>query len=587
PTMYIGSVEENEEDVRVITDGIIISKKKVISIGFYKLLNEIVDNAFDEAKRQDGKMPMISVDFDSKTNRVTVTDTGGGFINASKINTSKINTTKMTNVETALTMLRAGSNFKNNEIDETILGTNGVGASIVNMLSNEFEVTTINDSEVYYQKWVDFKTVTKDIRKKTPKDKCGTTISFIPLTSMFKNCKWDFEYIEAQMIFREFIKSQEPITQNLKFVVTWDGVTMDLNKPFLPKESFVLNSKIGTLHIWKAASDDYFKQTSFVNTALCTGPHQTILQEFMGELFDYKGSWLFWCSAMIINIPPKFVRFGDQNKTKLASGRWEIQPILEKHFLSNFAKEFKKTSLYKEIQQLVDERKKTDDSRELKKQLRNVKKRVVSDKYFPPSERKGTLFIVEGGSAMGSLLQERNAKTDGVYALKGKIKNARSARDLTSNFEIVELMHILDIKPGEDKNCSYDKIYIATDWDPDGVGHIASLVMNLFFKWFPNVIDQNRLFLMSTPLVSVDVNKERKYFYSTKEFGEYAESKIEKYNNVRYLKGLGSLALEDWEIIMKYRDAWRVYADRSAAKYLWVAFDSKSLYRKRWLEGTF
>lgn len=583
PTMYIGSVEEVEDDIRVIKDNAILLEKKLISVGFYKLLNEIVDNAFDEAKRNVGTPNLeITVSFDSKTNKVIVTDNGGGFLNASKINVK----TGVSNVETALSNLRAGSNFKNDNIDESIIGTNGVGASIVNMLSDEFEVLTVNDHEVYHQKWVDFKTVHKEVRKKTSKDARGTMIAFTPLTSMFKKCKWDYDFIESQMIFREYMKTQDPLTSKLKFTVFWDGTKIDLTKPFIPKDSFAIETKIGTIHLWKV-QDNYFKQTSFVNTALCTGVHQNILQDLLNELFDYKWSWWYWCSAMTLNLPPKHVRFGDQNKTKLASGRWEIQPYFEKHFLQQIRKEFVKSNVYKEIKQMVDDEKKRDEGKELKRQLRSVKKRVVSDKYFPSSERKGTLFIVEGGSAMGSLLQERNSKSDAVYALKGKIKNARNAKDLTTNVEIVELMHILNIRPGDDKNCSFDKIYIATDWDPDGVGHIASLLMNLFSKWFPNVIEQNRLHLLSTPLVSVDVNKERKYFYSTKEFGEYVESKIEKYSNVRYLKGLGSLSLEDWTLIMKYRDGWRIYNDRAAKKYLWVAFDSSSKYRKRWLEGTF
>jgi len=583
PTMYIGAVDEIEEEIRVIRDNCIFMEKKLISTGFYKLMNEIIDNAFDEAKRMNNKMQSIKIEFETATNKVTVTDTGGGFLNASEKNKK----TKMTNVETALSNLRAGSNFENDDIDESIIGTNGVGASIVNMLSDEFEVLTINDKEVYHQKWVDFKVTEKEIRPKKRSDKSGTTISFIPRKKTFGKCKWDYNYVEAQMIFKEFMKSQDPLIEDLKFTVLWDGVPMNLTKQFIPKDSYTITSKIGSLHIWRV-QDDYFKLTSFVNLALCSGPHQSVLTDFMNELFDYKWSWWYWCSAMVINIPPKFVRFADQNKTKLATGRWEIQPILEKHFLDKMKKEFQKSPVYVEIRKMVDEEKKRDDSKQLKRQLRSVKKKIVTDKYFPPSERKGTLFIVEGGSAKGSLLQKRNSKTDGVYALKGKIKNARNIRDLTSNVEIVELMHILGVKPnGEDKNCVYDRIYIATDWDPDGVGHIASLLMNLFSKWFPNVIEQNKLFLLSTPLVSVDVGSERRYFYSTAEFATYTEARAEKYNNVRYLKGLGSLAIRDWEMIMKYRDGWRVYMDRSAKKYLWVAFDASSKYRKRWLEGTF
>jgi DNA gyrase/topoisomerase IV subunit B len=201
-------------------------------------------------------------------------------------------------------------------------------------------------------------------------------------------------------------------------------------------------------------------------------------------------------------------------------------------------------------------------------------------------------FIMENGivchnSAMGSLMQRRTPESDGVYRLKGKIKNAKSISDLTKNSEIIDLMNILGLEPKGSTKCNFDKIVIATDWDPDGIGHIASLLINLFYKWFKFIIEQDKLFILITPLVSVDVSKERKYFYSMKEYGEYCVSTTEKYTNVRYLKGLGSLAVQDWEVIMRKRDCYRIYADRAANKFLWMSFDGKSLHRKKWLEGVY
>lgn len=202
-------------------------------------------------------------------------------------------------------------------------------------------------------------------------------------------------------------------------------------------------------------------------------------------------------------------------------------------------------------------------------------------------------FVLANGaichnSALGGISQKRNPETDGIYRLKGKIKNARTIGDLSKNAEIVDLMNILGLDPnGTSVKCSYDKIMIATDWDPDGIGHIASLLINLFYKWFKFIIDQDKLFILITPLVSVEMGKERKYFYSMKEFGEFVKEGKEKYSGVRYLKGLGSLSTQDWEIIMRKRDSYRIYADRSASKLLWVAFDGKSSYRKKWLEGSY
>jgi len=579
--MYVGAVEPIEEDCRIIKDGVILSEKKMISTGFYKLLNEIVDNSFDEAKRNSSKKCDITVSFDSETNRVTVSDTGGGFLNASQINKK----TGKTNVETALSNLRAGSNFTNDNINATILGTNGVGASCVNMLSDEFKVLTVNDKEVYEQEWIDFKTKGAEVRKKKSTDQKGTTISFIPLKSIFKNCKWDYDYVVSQMIFREYVRKQDPLTEKVSFKMFWDGKEVDLSQNFIPDNAFSVSTKLGTVHIWKF-EEGMYRQTGFVNTSLCIGTHMNIFQDFMNELFDYKYSWLYWCCAMTLNFPPKFVKFDDQNKRKLVSGRWEIEPEMERHFLNQVKKELKKTDLYREIKKRIDEEKAKDDTKELKRQLRATKKRLISDKYFPPSDYKGCLFIVEGGSALGSALQKRDSKRDGAYALRGKIKNAKTPKDLASNREICELMNILNISPDDDKHCAFDKIYIATDWDPDGIGHIASLLTNLFAKWFPNVIDQDRLCILTTPLVSVDVAKERKYFYSLKDFGEYQSTTTDKYTNVRYLKGLGSLSLDDWEYIMKYKDGFRIYKDKSANKMLYIAFDAPSKYRKRWLEGT-
>ena len=146
PQMYVSSVEPSEEKIPIIRDGKIVSELRETSVGFYKLMNEVLDNAFDEAKRMKGTMKRIEIHFDSKTNTVKVVDTGGGFLNASAINSK----TGISNVASAMSMLRAGSNFKNQNTSENLIGTNGVGASVVNMLSDKFTVKTVNGTECYY-----------------------------------------------------------------------------------------------------------------------------------------------------------------------------------------------------------------------------------------------------------------------------------------------------------------------------------------------------------------------------------------------------------------------------------------------------
>ena len=577
PTMYIGSVERSEEKVQIVENKKLVEKTKVISVGFYKMLNEIVDNAFDEAKRMKGSMPKVIVKINSKTNEVTVTDTGGGFHNAEKENKK----TGASNVETAMSMLRAGSNFYNESSNDSLIGTNGVGAALVNMLSDKFSVHTVNSEVEFSVEWDKF--VKKDEKlKPVGRAKTGTTVTYVPRKDIFKGCTWDKEYLHTLFIFREFLKNQDPIISNLKIEFYFDDVLLDLNIPFLPDNAITLKGKLGMFVIW----DKYENATSasFINGAICTGIHQKIFTDWVNDIFEYNLAHHFYETLLILNMPPKLVRFGDQNKTKYAVGRWEIQQMLEKDFFKKLRPSIIKSEFYEIVKKKIDERNLKQDLNTLKaKKKANAKK--ISDKYFPPSSSKGTLFIVEGSSAMGSILQKRDPRVDAVYSLKGKIKNARSISDLSSNNEIIDLMNILNLEPRDGSKCAFSNVAIATDWDPDGIGHIASLVINLFYKWFPQVIEQNKLNILITPLVSAEVGNKRKYFYSMTEWTDFEKSGA-SFKNVRYLKGLGSLSIEDWQMVMAERKLFRIRQDRSAAKYIDIAFGNNAGKRKKWLEGS-
>ena len=577
PGMWVGSVEKSEEKVQIVEPGKLIEKSKIISVGFYKMLNEIVDNAFDEAKRMKGAMPKIIVKINSKTNEVTVIDTGGGFLNAEKPNSK----TGASNVETAMSMLRAGSNFYNENSEESLIGTNGVGAALVNMLSEKFSIVTCNNEIEYGIEWERF--IKKDEYKK-PRNKklpTGTSATYIPRKDIFKGCTWDKEYLHTMFIFREFLKKQDPVISNLIIEFYFDDQLLNLDIPFIPEDAVVIQTKIGMITLWKGYEGS--ASASFINGALCTGPHQRIFTEWINELFSYQYAHHFYQSFIILNFPPKLVKFGDQNKTKYAAGRWEIYPILEKEFKKKIDRTIPRTQFFDDVKKIIEERTAQQHLNNIKSKKKAAAKKI-SDKYFPPSQSKGTLFIVEGSSAMGSILQKRDPRIDAVYSLKGKIKNARNLSDLGSNNEIIDLMNILNLEPRDGSKCSFANIAISTDWDPDGIGHIASLVINLFYKWFPQVIEQGRLHILITPLVSAEVKNKRQYFYSLHEWAEFEKSGT-AYKNVRYLKGLGSLSIEDWEKVMGERKMFKIRVDRSAAKYIDIAFGNSADKRKKWLEG--
>jgi DNA gyrase/topoisomerase IV subunit B len=570
PTMYVGSVKKSEETLPIIGDGFIKAVNKEHSIGMYKLFDEVFANSVDEAKRMSTPMKTIIVEIDSKDNMVSITDTGDGFTNGSTINKKS----KMSNIETAVSMLRAGSNFDNDNISESIVGTNGMGVSLVNALSNVFEIETTNSKEKYLQTWKSFQS-SKPIIEPRGKSKTGTRVSFIPNESVFDKSKWDYATIRSYLCLKKRVLETEEKTANLKIEFIWNGKQESISSELKPDWS--AKTRIGEILIWEKRPDA--GTFSFVNSALCTGIHQKIVQDKINiQLEDTLGHH-FYDTLIIFNLQPSIVRFGDQNKTKFVSKREEVEPTIVRNFESSFVKFFK-SDVYKKIKKAVDDRKKDTELKKIRKEKKSIKIKN-SKKYFPPTaSRAENLFIVEGLSAMGSILQKRDPAKDGVYALKGKIKNARSLSDLSENKEILELMQILNLDPeGKSPTCPFEKVVIATDQDPDGA-HITSLLINLFWNWFPWMIKEGRVHFLETPLVTTG-DRSKKYYYSLDEFKKAKGDK----SNVRYLKGLGSLSEEDWDYVMRNRRIIALKEDSSTKKSLEMAFGNSSDLRKKWLSA--
>jgi DNA gyrase/topoisomerase IV subunit B len=577
PTVYVGSVKSTDEKVPLIRSERLIYEEKPISVGMYKILNEVIDNSVDEAKRMKGKMKSIKISINSKTNSASIKDMGNGFFKGTSINKDS----GKTNIETAVSMLRAGSNFNNDEIEETLIGTNGMGVALTNVLSRRFKIVTVNETHYFEKEWVDFesddsKTIIKKHKGELEK---GTEITFEPLVETFGRSKWDQEILKSSIMFKKRLISRDTIIKDLKIDLYWDGKLIDTDGQFFPKESFSLETPIGEVVVWEKY--DNSGSISFVNSAMCTGIHQRIINEFINEKLEDTLGHHFYDTFISLNLPPKLVKFGDQNKTRFVTPREEVSPTMKGQILSKLEKFFK-TDLYKKILKRVEDRRTEGEVKKLKAEKKKVNLKN-SHKYFPPTSRSAdSLFIVEGLSAMGSILQKRNPTKEGVYALKGKIKNARSLSDLADNKEILELMQILNLDPhAPNSNCPYQKIVIATDADPDGA-HITSLLISLFYNWFPWIIERKMLHFLETPLVSTG-EKSKTYFYSIQDFKDASAKK--RMSSVRYLKGLGSLSLDDWEFVMKNKRITNIIKDKKSGQMLEMAFGKESGPRKIWLSS--
>ena len=577
PGMYLGQVSMIEDPIPVIRDGRIQTYDKPWSPGFMHLIVEILENSIDEAKRMKGKMKNIYVYVNLDTNEVTIIDEGQGFYKAA----SKHEKTKKNVVRTAMEDLHAGSNFIDSSTN--ILGMHGVGAAVVNILSKKFTVTTVNSTSYVHYEWEDYKIVNEIKRAKKPEDKRGTVVSFIPSPEIFPNFKWDKELIQTYLSFKNYILSLDSKLKNLrisgKFISNGKEEDLGLIMDFIPKENISVKSDMGTIILWKSYEGS--NSVSFINGSRCTGIHQKIVNDWCNEYFNYSLAHHFYDTFIVLDVPSNLLRFGDQNKSKYDVTRFEIEEKLENSFKSKLIRGLKNSDISKKIIEDIEDRLHDESIKKIKKAQR-TSKRKISDKYSPASVRKEFLYITEGLSASGPVKQARNSEIEGVYALRGKIKNTKRLADLANNKEILEIISVLGLDPSNENPPLYKNIIIAADEDPDGQ-HISSLLINFFYKWFPHIIREGRLLKLVTPLVACDYQGERKYFFSLDEFTKFSKDK--KISNINYLKGLGSLSIDDWKWVMNHKVFFNIVEDRSSEKFLDIAFGDSSQKRKNWLEG--
>lgn len=580
PGMYIGSVELLEEKLPVIQDNKLILKDKLYSNGFYRLIDEVLDNSFDEAKRcysENTPMKSISVYYYPDETRIKVIDTGKGFQNGLQIDPK----TGLSKIENAFTKLRAGSNFKNSDTEVSIIGMNGVGVSTTNVLSDYFKVISVNEKFSFECVWNNFVSDEKD--KKIKKGKftnTGTQVEFIPNKDVFKGSFLDFEVINTRMFFRYLNLKSDPAYKDLKFNVYWNDKLIDFTSldPFKDCVEIKIN-KNTTLKLWNNFNNS--TSISFINSSECSGFHTKYITEFINtKIFNSEKASNFYNYFITIDLAPKYIKFADQNKTKFVITRQLLEQILPLNISNSLIKEIVKTQFYKTVQQDILDSNREDNEKLIKKAKKETNKLKISDKYYP-SKTKDFLFITEGNSANGSLLQERDTTIHSCYALRGKLKNASNLTDLTTNKELMELISIMDLKlEDKGKSCPFKRIVIANDKDFDG-SHIRGLIINFFWKWFPEIIKSNKLYFLDTPIVKAQINKKVKYFFDLGDFNKLTVP----VTDIKYFKGLGSLNREDWKYVFSdlKKNIILIQDDSKTDKMINMFFGDNSESRKRWL----
>ena len=561
PGMYIGSTDKR---------------------GLHHLAWEIIDNCVDEIINGFGNKITVKI---NKDNSLTVADNGRG------VPTGMHKSGKST-PEVIYTILHAGGKFETNGY-KVSGGLHGVGASVVNALSEWMEVTILRDGAIHQIRFKDGGKVDIPLHKIGTTNKTGTIVTFMPNHEIFKNLNFSYTTIcermqESAFLLKNLTCEVEDVADEKKVTYHYEnGITSFVE--YINEGKGVLH-KVVPIHGEKGSmevdialqyTDEYSENIiSFVNNVKTGdgGTHEVGFKTAITKVFnDYarnngmlkakdnnlEGTDVREGLTAVINmkIPENLLQFEGQTKGKLGTpeARSAVEAIVTdslKYYL-----EETKESAVAILDKMLKSKSAREAARKAREDVRNGKSkkseaRSLSGKLTPAQARNpkiNELFIVEGNSAGGTAKKSRDRKFQAILPLRGKIINTEKATstDIFKNEEINTMIHCIGAGYGSDfqiKDINYDKVIIMTDADDDGA-HIQCLLLTFFYRFMKPLIEEGHLYIAMPPLYKVDFGKNHIYCWTNEELKAATKNK-ENYKVQRY-KGLGEMNPEPlWETTM-------------------------------------
>ena len=578
--------------------------------GLHHLVYEIVDNAVDEALAGFCKNIQVTV---NKDNSVTVIDDGRG------IPVGINHKSGLTGVEVVFTILHAGGKFGGGGY-KVSGGLHGVGASVVNALSNWLEVEICSDGKIYKQRYERGKTMYPlKVIGECPADQTGTKVTFLPDDTIFESTVFEYNTLKQRLRETAFL------TKNLRITLTdereepvvkkefhYAGGIKEFVKylnnskePLYPEIIYCEGQKDGVYVEVAMQHNDSFNDTtfSFVNNIITPegGTHIAGFRNALTKTFNQyaranklikdndaglTGDDIREGLTAIISVKIENPQFEGQTKQKLGNSeaRGAVDNIVSEqltYFLEQnptVAKMVCEKSIL--AQRAREAARKARDLTRRKTALEGMslpgKLADCSDK----DPKNCEIYIVEGDSAGGSAKTARSRATQAILPLRGKILNVEKARldKIYGNAEIKAMITAFGTGIHDDFDITklrYHKIIIMTDADVDGA-HISTLLLTFIYRFMPELIKQGYVYLAQPPLYKIEKNKKIWYAYSDEELNKIlVEIGRDNNNKIQRYKGLGEMDAEQlWETTMdpEKRILRRVVMDEESASEIDVTF---------------
>lgn len=593
--MYLGSRDITTETF-VNFDGNTLQLEEVEYVpSLLTAFRELLDNAMDELiSNKSGDI--VKVEFDPKTLTMSVRDNGAGI--------------PLDQIEMVFTKLRAGSNFGERE---TVVGTNGIGASAVNFVSSHFKVDVWGNGIHYVQEYEEDNFNGEEIIIKNPRQSpitrgSGTKVQFTPSSTVFKNMVLPESLVKARIYELAFIYPK------IKFYFNGSRI----NRPDLFKGHNVIEVDVN-------APEHKFSNTFYIVPNFHTG-NEEHMHAVVNGICAYTGGEHVkaFRSKFFSGLNAAMAKEAKQKKVTLnrsdvaagllVFGVTQMQApnfnSQSKHFLVNAdaakwinsgldEKVFNKIKRQNPewidsiLERAVNRNAIKDDNDAKKISKKAVKTNVAKLKDANGRDRSKCILIIgEGDSAVNLITNSRDPDIHGILPLRGKIMNVHEetpAKALKSAAlaDIVSALGLVYGQPAMRHQLRYGKIYIATDEDVDGY-HILCLLINFLYSYWPELFkDKNKpfAFKVMTPFVILKKGKSRKYIYQP-DYHKFNASNYKGWEIIR-AKGLGTLEDEEWVDILGDPNLIPFYDDGELKSSLDLMFnDKRADDRKSWFEAS-